>query len=431
MQYGWAIVAASFLASFAEVPGFGPVLGVFIKPIEDELGWSWATIATGFLIGSASGAFVSGITGRLVDRFGARVVVAVAGLAIAGALWGLSTIQEPWQFWTYFGIARGSAIAGVEIGTSVAVAKWFVRRRGRALAFRAVGQRSGQAVLPIFIFFVMAASDWRMAYVALSGFSAIIIIVPSLILLRSRPEDHGLLPDGIREAPQPSGPPPPFERASPAPVTVIDEESWTLREAQRTRAFWLITVFLMCTPFVQGATNLHMVANFQDQGLSDGQAFSIASIFAAASALSIVPIGFILERVHVRTGAIVQAVFVLTSMLMLLVADNYPLAVAWALVFGVGAGMRNVVEVLLVANYFGRESLGAIKGFTAPFRAVSPLGPVIAGFTFDRTGSYALAFTLFAGVAVLMLVLMLFASQPRKPSAAALTHEPLPPPPRS
>lgn len=367
----------------------------------------------GFLIGSIAGAIASSVTGRLVDRFGPRVIVAGGGLSIAGALLGLSTIQEPWQFWTFFGLTRGAAIAGVEIGTSVAVAKWFVRQRGRALAFKAVGQRSGQAVLPVFIFLVMSMSDWRTAYVALSGFAGVVIILPSLLLLRARPEDHGLLPDGaVRTDGGAHG----ARRAVSAPE--MTEQSWTLAEARRTRAFWLITVFLMCTPFVQGATNLHMVANFQDRGLPDVQAVSIASIFAAASALSIVPVGFVLERVHVRIGGMVQAILVLVSMLLLLAADSYLLAVVWAVVFGVGAGMRNVVETMLVADYFGRESLGAIKGFTAPFRAVSPLGPVLAGYIRDETGGYGAAFLLFAAVAAVMLALMAFAPQPRKREAA-------------
>ncbi len=320
---------------------------------------------------------------------------------------GLSVIEERWHFWTFFGLARGSAIAGVEIGTSVAVAKWFVRQRGRALAVKSVGQRSGQFLLPILSYAVMAASDWRTAFVALAGFSGVVIVVPALLLLRSKPEDHGLLPDGAPALVRQDG-------ASAAVRVDADEQSWTLAEARRTRAFWLVTLFLMCTPFVQGATNLHMAPIFLDKGLSDAQAVSIVSIFAAASALSIVPVGFIMERVPVRIGAMAQAALVLAAMLLLFVADPYPLAVVWALIFGVGAGMRNVIEVMLVANYFGRASLGAIKGFTAPFRAVSPFGPVLAGWISDETGSYAPAFALFAGVAVLMLALMLFASPPRK-----------------
>jgi len=404
------------------VPGFGPVLTVFVKPIQDELGWSYTTIATGFLIGSASGAVASSVTGWLVDKYGPRVVVALGGLGLAGALIGLSTIQEPWHFWTFFGLARGSVIAGVEIGSSVAIAKWFVRQRGRTLALKSMGQRSGQVMLPIVSFFIMDASDWRTAYVALSGFACLAIIGPALVLMRSQPEDHGMLPDGATDLRNAPG-------AGHAGVRIVEEESWTLREARGTRAFWLITVFLICTPFVQGATNLHMAPIFHDRGLSDGQAVAIVSIFGLSSASSIMPMGFILERVHVRLGAMVQAVLVLTAMLLLLVpAGGFPAAVVWAVLFGVAAGMRNVIEVLLLANYYGRASLGAIKGFTAPFRMISPFGPVLAGLIRDETGNYTGAFLLFACVAVLMLVLMVFATQPRKqaPTPAQPSARPSP-----
>ena len=337
-------------------------------------------------------------------------MVALGGVGLAGALVGLSTIQEPWHFWTFFGLARGSVIAGVEIGSSVAIAKWFVRQRGRTLALKSMGQRSGQVVLPIVSFLIMDASDWRTAYVALSGFACLAIVVPALVLMRSKPEAHGLLPDGVTDLRNASG-------AGGAQVQV-EEESWSLREARGTRAFWLITLFLICTPFVQGATNLHMAPIFHDRGLSDGQAVAIVSIFGMSSVSSIMPMGFLMERVHVRLGAMVQAVLVLTTMILLLLpAGGFPVAVLWAVIFGVAAGMRNVIEVLLLANYFGRASLGAIKGFTAPFRMISPFGPVLAAFIRDETGSYTGAFLLFAGVAVLMLVLMVFATQPSKTPA--------------
>ena len=111
--YGWAIVWASTVSAFGMAPMFGPVLGVFFSSIESELGWNRATIALAFTIGSATGSVFQMLTGRLLDRYGARMVVVAAGVIIALAMVGLSWMQEPWQFWLAFGAGRGSALAGI------------------------------------------------------------------------------------------------------------------------------------------------------------------------------------------------------------------------------------------------------------------------------------------------------------------------------
>ena len=410
VYYGWAIVVAASFASFGEVPVFGPILGLFVKPLQEELGWSAATIALGFTIGSISGSIASIVVGRVVDRYGARVVVCIGGVLITSALLGLATVNEPWQFWALFGLGRGAAIAGVEIGTSVAIAKWFYRRRARTLALKGMGQRTGQAIMPLIIFAVMSASGWRAAYVAMAGISAFAIVLPSVVLLRRQPEDMGLAPDGAPLTHATTG-----ARALPGSVRNTDVEvSWTLAEARRTKAFWLLIAYGMGTPFVQGATNLYMVANFQDRGLSDGAAVSILTIFATISTLSMFPVSLALEHVHVRHGAMVMAAMLVGAMAVITVADSYGGALLFALLFGVAAGMRNIIETLLVANYYGRKSLGAIKGFGAPFRLVSPLGPLFAGFMRDTTGNYTGAFATFGVVAVLMFLAVAFATPPSK-----------------
>lgn len=405
--YGWAIVGASFLATLGEVPVFGPVLGVFITPIEEELGWSRATIAFGFTAGTMTGSVASIVVGRLLDRYGARVVMAFAGLLISAALLGMSRMNEPWQFWVLFGVGRGSAITGVEVGASVAVANWFYRKRGRALGVKSMGQRIGQTLVPFGVLGMMSVSDWRMVYVALSGLVVLLITVPSVLFMRKRPEDVGLLPDGDLRRTGEGGTP---ERPAPAA-----EASWTLAEALRTRAFWLIALFTTGTPLVQGSTNLHLVANLIDRGLPDVQAVSVLAIFGAVSALVIMPLGMLFDHVHVRLGAMFMAAVLVVAMLLISVADSFAEAVVFAGLFGLATGMRSVVETLLVANYFGRESMGTIKGFMGPFRIVSPIGPVFAGFVRDTTGSYGPAFIVFAGMAVLMLAAMFFARQPRRP----------------
>jgi MFS family permease len=259
VYYGWAIVVAAFAASFGEVPVNGPVIGVFIKPMQDELGWSRGTIAMGFTIGSIVGALSSAMVGRAVDRYGARVIVVASGVLIATALVGLSMIQEPWQFWVLFGLGRGAALAGVGIGTSVAVGKWFYRRRARMLAIKGIGHRTGQVVMPVVIVAIMSVADWRTAFIVSGGIAVLLIVVPSLLYFRKSPEDAvdvtGQL-SGVNEM-----------------TDVNLEVSWTLEEARRTRSFWLIVCFTVGTPFVLGATNLHLVANFQDRRHVDDHGF--------------------------------------------------------------------------------------------------------------------------------------------------------------
>lgn len=399
--YGWAIAFASFIASFGEVPVNGPVIGVFIKPMQEELGWSRGTIALGFMIGSIAGALSSALVGWLVDRYGARLVVAISGVIITVSLLGLSTIQEPWHFWALFGIGRGAALSGVGIGTTVAIGKWFYRRRARMLAIKGIGHRTGQVVFPVVILAIMSVANWRIAFAASAVVAAVLITLPALLYLRRQPEDMNLIPDGAA--------------ASAVTGTAENEVSWTLQEARHTRSFWLIVLFTVSTPFVLGATNLHLVANFQDRGLSDALAVSVLSVFAAVSAFSMLPVGLLLERMHVRHGAMLMTILLMASMLLISVADNYAEALLFAVIFGITTGMRGIIETLLIANYFGRQSLGTIRGFARMWTVISTIGPVFGGFARDITGTYTLTFLVFAAAAGLMFVTMFFATQPTKP----------------
>ena len=408
--YGWAIVGTGFVAAFGMVPMFGPVLGVFFGPIEEELGWSRATIALAFTIGSMTSSASTFVFGRVLDRYGSRAIVVIAGIIIVSAMVGISFMQAPWQFWILFGLGRGSALGGIQIGIGISVAHWFVKKRPRAVAIRQSGLRAGQAVFPLIILAILTFTDWRAAWRILAVLTGLLTIVPGFVFLRRRPEDLGLYPDGEKpdESPIPSGGG--FRRN-------VRDISWTLAEARRTRAFWMVVLFVSVDRFALGAINLHMVIRFQDQGLSDVQAVSILSLFATVSALTGVPWGFVMEQLHIRWGAMLISLLLLLSMVVLIVADNYPMAIAFGLLFGFAVGGASLIEGLLFADYFGREHQGAIRGFTAPFRIASPIGPTMAGFIHDRTGSYDLAFMIFGGIFLIMLLAMAFATPPVKQPA--------------
>jgi len=413
VYYGWAIVIATFVVSFGQVPVFGPVLGVFILPMQQELGWSRATLSLGFTIGSITGTITTFIIGSLLDRYGARIIVVSTGIVITGAMLGLAMMDQPWQFWVLFGMGRGAALAGIQVGTSVAIANWFIRKRGRAMAIKGMGLRIGQATFPLIIFAIMAASTWRNAYLALAGLTFVCIVLPSALYIRRRPEDMGLHPDGMApEAVSPDG-----TSGTSKPTRGRQqgyEETWTVAEARKTRALWFLILFLLLAPFALGSINLHMVANFQDKGIPAGLAVSVLSIFAAVSSVTVLPWGFLLERVHVRYAAMLMCVFQGVACVIIIVAKTFPMAVVFGLVYGIGQAGWAVILNLIIADYFGRRHAGAIRGFTSPFRLLGPFGPVFTGYVRDITGSYTLAFQILTGAFVIMFMLLLLAVPPKK-----------------
>jgi MFS family permease len=413
VYYGWAIVIATFVVSFGQVPVFGPVLGVFILPMQEELGWSRATIALGFTIGSVTGSITTFIIGSFLDRYGARITVVSSGVIITVAMLGLAMMDQPWQLWTFFGMGRGAALAGIQVGTGVALANWFIRKRGRAMAIKGMGLRIGQATFPLIIFAIMAASSWRHAYLWLAGLTFVCIVVPSALYIRRRPEDMGLHPDGMA----PDAVPVDGTSNTSQPTRGRQqgyEESWTLTEARKTRALWLLTLFSLLAPFALGSLNLHMVANFQDAGISHGLAVSVLSIYAATSSLTVLPWGFLVERVHVRYASMLMCAFQGMACVIVIFAKTYPMAVVFGLVFGIGQAGWTIIQNLLFSDYFGRRHAGAIRGFTSPFRLLGPFGPVFSGYVRDVTGSYTLAFQLLTGVFVIMFMILLLAVPPKK-----------------
>ena len=409
VYYGWAVMTASMLTAAASVPMQGPIMGVFLRPIQDELGWSATSISVGFALGSGLGGVCSVWVGRALDRRGARGVMVVSGMIIVGCMAGLAAMTQAWHFWGLFGVARGTAAAGAQLGTMVALASWFVRKRGRVVGLLGVGQRTGQAIMPIPIGLMIVHFGWREAWVALAGFAFLAIVLPSAAYMRRRPEDYGLLPDGQQ---------PTAEVRVGETSEAAGETLWSLAEAKRTRTLWALIVGQAAVVLAVNATNLHITASFQDKGLSQQTAVNALTVYLVAAALSVFGWGLAMERVHTRYLAVISAALFSVSMGLATVAASFAMAALFSVVFGNALGVWTVVSRMLFANYFGRRSFGAIRGFAAPIMAgVSMIGPVFAGRIWDLTGSYDAAFATFAGVFVVAFAAFALAAPVRKPAA--------------
>ena len=413
--YGWGIVGVSVLVSFAQVPMYGPVLSVFVNPIHEDMGWTHLEISAAFTAGSLFGSLLSSIVGGQLDRYGARAAVVVAGMIVTGALVGLAVMQEVWQFWGLFGVGRTAALVGINLGTSVAVGNWFVRKRGRAVSFLGIGLRSGQALMPLVLITpIIVAYSWRHAYMALAVVTFVLIVVPAWLFIRRRPEDFGLLPDG--DAPDVA------TTATGDSRTVVQdvEESFTLQEARKTMAFWLITIAVMMVVFAQTSVNLHAVASVIDRGVSESLSGAFVFIIMGTAALSAYGWGALMDRVHVRWVTAVATIFSGAAMVVIIFADNLSLAVTFAVLFGLGTGGWTLAQTLLFANYFGRRHLGAIRGLSQLLSGpLGAAGPFLAGGIRTFTGSYELSFIIFFVALVVVFLALVLARPPRRRQPSA------------
>ena len=405
--YGWLVLAATLTVGFVQVASRNPLLSVFIKPMTAEYGWSRAEVSLMAGVGFAIGGVVAMAVGPLMDRYGPRRFI-VAGVAVLGlSFMAISGVSAAWQFYVLLSLGRLADMGFMELGGSVAVANWFYRRRGRALGFYSVATRVGTATWPLLAQVFIVAYGWRTGWLAVGAGVLVVALLPAALLLRRRPEDMGLAPDGL-----PSGLPE-LSKAGAAKV----ETSFSLRQALRTPAMWLLTVANCLALMVAIAINLHMYPRLTDAGLPESVAIVALTMVAVLSGVGALIWGFVVERLHVRWTMPLVMTLCAIGLVLLIVARTPAMAYAYAVVYGLALGGYLSLVPTMWATYFGRESLGAIRGFTFPLlQLLSALSPVFAGWVYDVSGDYTWAFIPFAGMYVVAAALVLLA---RPPGASA------------
>lgn len=411
--YGWVIVAVTGVIGFSEVTLFNGVLSVFLVPMSAEMGWSRGAISGAVAVGVFLGGFLSMALGPVFDRHGARVALAVSGAVCGCFLLAVAAAHEIWQFYFFYGIARVAVEGGVALGLSVVVSNWFVARRSRAMGISMSGNRVGGAVLPPLLQALIGAWGWRAGWTAAGLLVLACATLPALLLLRRRPEDEGLLPDGRRPDERPQAGPAGRQGATESMI-----EGWALGGAVRTRAFWLLTAATMASYLVFAGTNLHLLPFLLDRGISPWAAVAALSLHSAISALAGVAWGIVADRVSVRWMlCAVMGLGSLAALALLAVADDLG-ALAYAVLSGCVFGGVIALTTTIFPLYFGRRSLGAIRGVTQPFLLVgNAAGPLFAGWTYDVSGAYAPVFISFAVIYGLG-ALALAATPPARPAPA-------------
>ena len=421
VYYGWWVLGVTMAVAFMSSVSSQFFMGVMLPFIQEDTGWSRTSITGAVTIGSIAAGLGAPVFGRLADRHGPRVLSAIGLVVMVGSVLLIGGVVHLGMFYVAYILGRAVAqntLTGVVPRTTAV--NWFRRMRGRAMGMTQMALPLGGAALALIAQAMVGGGlSWRSVYIVLGVIVLVALLPPVLLVLRRRPEDMGLLPDGDTEpASATAGP----ARPPPAP-SAREEHNWTLQQALRTRTFWYLVAAMSVGVLANGGVGFHQFAYFKDQGVPQVMAAVALSSYALSGAVANGLWGVLVERIPERLIAVVTMGAAALLCLFLLTVDTFAEAMVFAVLFGLAARGESSIILMMQANYYGRRSFGAISGFSTPFQQIGlGLGPTLAAIPYDLTGAYTYGFIAFGAVYAASGVLIFLAKRPTPPPEVLLAN---------
>jgi len=381
-------------------------LSVFLKPLTEDLGVSRGVFSLLRSVEILLGAFIAPFVGPLVDRYGGRWLMA-AGALLAGI--GFLLMSQVAAFWQFFVIRLlFVTIGGVfmcHMVVTVTISRWFVKKRGRAIAVASLGQGMSKVGIPLFSAALFALVGWRYTWGIFGVVTLVLVVVPAIIIMRRSPEDMGLQPDGIEARPgvaHETTSRSESQKSRSAETAVGKEVAWTRMDVLRNKNFWMVCfIFGMANVGIAGL-NLHVFSYVSDLGYPPLVAATVMSIIASTQLGSTLAWGFVSERMNIRKSTMLMFLIQAAGLGCVIATTGLVSIYAGFFVYGIGLGGSWVLQELIWAAYYGRLSLGTVRGLGIfVTHGIGAAGAPFFGFVFDTTGSYMISFVLF-GFALLM-----------------------------
>ena len=423
--YGWWLVGVSGSIMVISTTPMFHAMGLWFVALEHAFGWSRTQLSLAFAFTRIEGGILGPIEGILVDRFGTRRLVLI-GMTIMGVGWILfSQIQDVsifgwvfrdlWMFYIiYMIIALGQGL-GSWLPLMTMLNNWFNRHRAKAMGFSNSVSRIGTlALIPAIAWAIDPRFDrlgWERTVIII-GVIVLVAVFPLTSLIRNRPEDYGLLPDGDKPEEQSAER---ADRRQRSRVQDTEQADFTLRQALMTPAFWFISVGHGFTSMILIAMMAHLAPMMDDRGYSLQTSAFVITAYTAVSMLFQIVGGFVGDRVPKRYALFVFTWIQASGVFLLTFGPaTLPVAYGFALLFGIGFGGRNPLTVSIRGEYFGRKSFGKIMGISqVPMNILLLSAPVLAGVVRDTTGEYTIAFAVLAGLNMLGGLMFLLALPPK------------------
>jgi MFS family permease len=399
--YGYWILATCSLFCVISMLASLSVFSLYVKPLQDALGWKRTEIMAGFTFMLVAIALVSPVTGRLLDSFGPKKVMIPGALMAVLGLVLLSRATSLRDFYIgYILIGTGTTTTG-PVGAGWVVSHWFKKRRGMAVGIMAGGMAStGILIMPLMAAYLIPLFGWRVAYRVVAILAALIIFPLALFVLKAKPAEVGLFPDGLDED---DGQDTTGQKASGPPAI-------SPRAALATSSFWFIALSLAFNH-----THLGIFQSFVpyacDLGFPMGAIASILSAGGMAGCAGMLFFGWLCDRILPKLAAAIGLGLMAIGIILILCmnqSSSLAFLFVYAVLMGIGAGSWLPTMSMLTSSTFGMRSYGSIFGIMSFFQyAGGAVGPLIAGYSYDVAHSYTWGFLVifFMVVSAILLVL--------------------------
>ena len=406
MFYGWWIVITSAilltLMSLTVFQGLGTVL----VSLERQYGWSRTALSGAFSLARVEGAILGPIEGVLVDRVWTRRMVLIGFILMElGFVW-LSQVDTLWEVYAAFmTISLGSGLGGW-LAIVAMVNNWFEKRRSFAMSIAMSGIHLGGLLVPIF---ALSIENYEFSATTIGvGIILLIVVGPATWIIRSKPEDMGLAPDGVsvvEESRELLGTSDPSE----------GESDFTVMQALKTPAFWILTVTQISSSVSIVTLALHLVPKLTDMGMTLSSAGTVVLVYTVVALPAQSIAGYLAERLP----KIIMISFFLflqgAGIALIALFDNVIMAYLFAFLYGIGFGGRTPLITAIRGDYFGRKAFATIMGVSQfPMNLAMIVAPLFAGYMFDTTGTYIVPFMTFSVLCIFGSALILFVRKPKK-----------------
>ena len=396
IHYGWVIVMGCFLISATGTSILVNLMGLFIKPVSSVLGFTRAEFSLVFTCSAVVSMLCAPAMGKLLQKYSSRLLVGGCAVLSAALIILYSFCTQLWQFYIV-GAATGLCISGMgTLAISTILNKWFLKKTGLALGIASSGSGLGSMILTPIIASMIINVSWQAAYLLMAAVIFVINVPICIFMIKNKPEDIGLKPYG-------------YDSSENGQKNMGEDTSLMNKEVMRMPVFWLFGFAIFLAGILGMGIQQHLYSYMTDIGYSPAFAAVIMSIAMGSLIFGKMLAGGIFDRFGMVIGSVAVCFACLSASVLLLFASHVAVAYLVAVIYGFGYTLLTIPPSYLTSNLLGNRDYSANYGIMTLFLfAGISLGSPIAALFYDKTGSYQLAWILFAVLSCVVLAILLY-----------------------